>query len=79
MVPEEHEGWKLTGEGEVCADEGSPEAKVYDLVSEPCSRQAVQRFLLHYLNLSSLDCFVAKYRGSISLDPSPTLAMAGWT
>lgn len=79
MVPEEHEGWKLTGEGEVCADEGSPEAKVYDLVSEPCSREAVQHFQLHYLDLSSLDFFVAQFRGSISLDFSLTLAMAGWT
>jgi hypothetical protein len=29
LVAEDHEGWKLTEEGDKCANEGSPEALVY--------------------------------------------------
>ena len=33
MTPEDHEGWKLTEEGDEYAAKGSPEAIVYNLVS----------------------------------------------
>ena len=34
MVPEDHEGWKLTDEGDEYASKGSPEAIVYNLVCQ---------------------------------------------
>jgi hypothetical protein len=37
MVPEDHEGWKLTDEGDEYAAKGSPEAIVYNLVGCCCS------------------------------------------
>ena len=33
MVAEDHEGWRLTDEGDEYASKGSPEAIVYNLVS----------------------------------------------
>jgi hypothetical protein len=34
MVPEDHEGWKLTDEGDEYAAKGSPEAIVFNLVRQ---------------------------------------------
>ena len=53
MVAEDHEGWRLTEEGDEYASKGSPEAIVYNLVSLSAHVNQHFRFLLLILQVSA--------------------------
>ena len=45
MEAEDHESWKLSEEGALAADQGSPEARVFSMVRLPASPPPVGSFL----------------------------------
>uniref|UniRef100_A0A7S0TVX7 phenylalanine--tRNA ligase n=2 Tax=Hemiselmis andersenii TaxID=464988 RepID=A0A7S0TVX7_HEMAN len=62
MVAEDHEGWKLTEEGEACADKGSPEAQVFAMVGpDGAAKDDIEKLAGAMAKVGLSQCMQAKW------------------